>query len=189
MAGKEIAVKKYVVRLDAEERDRTQRVNSQRQAFRPAADEGAHPVEGGHIGCGRRLERQPDRRGAGHQHRHCRADEFNWEALHGQHDTLASIQASYPRAVDSRRNACSQPSACEIRRQPVGRSLLDRTWYRRRGAAQAERAICNHHRRQCGSTPAKMGRKLGSSSPIISNANCMRCIMPGAYRPCGIGSA
>src|SRR6266581_2217202 len=52
----------------------TQRVDSQRQAFRPAADEGAHPVEGGHIGCGRRLERQPDRRGAGHQHRHCRAD-------------------------------------------------------------------------------------------------------------------
>src|SRR5262249_23551412 len=65
------------------------------------------------------------------------------EALHGQHDTLASIQASYPRTVDSRRNACSQPGACEIRRQPVGRSLLDRTWYRRRGAAQAERAICN----------------------------------------------
>src|SRR5271165_6398024 len=41
----------------------TQRVDSQRQAFRPAADEGAHPVEGGHIGCGRWLERQPDRRG------------------------------------------------------------------------------------------------------------------------------
>ena len=33
MAGKEIAVKKYVVRRDAEERDRTQRVDSQRQAF------------------------------------------------------------------------------------------------------------------------------------------------------------
>ena len=40
MAGKEVAVKKYVVRLDAEERDRTQRVDSQRQAFRPVADEG-----------------------------------------------------------------------------------------------------------------------------------------------------
>src|SRR6202040_1117611 len=53
----------------------TQRVDSQRQAFRPAADESAHPVEGGHIGCGRRLERQPDRRGAGHQHRYCRADQ------------------------------------------------------------------------------------------------------------------
>src|ERR1700758_3234688 len=53
----------------------TQRVDSQRQAFRPAADEGAHSVEAGHIGCGRRRERQPDRRGAGHQHRHCRADQ------------------------------------------------------------------------------------------------------------------
>ena len=30
----------------------TERVNSQRQAFRRAADKGAHPVEGGHIGCG-----------------------------------------------------------------------------------------------------------------------------------------
>ena len=49
--------------------------NSQRQAFGPVADEGAHPLEGGRIGCGRRLERQPDRRGTGHQHRHCRADQ------------------------------------------------------------------------------------------------------------------
>src|ERR1700693_5548896 len=53
----------------------TQRVDSQRQAFGPVADEGAHPLEGGRIGCGRRLERQPDRRGTGHQHRHCRADQ------------------------------------------------------------------------------------------------------------------
>src|ERR1700738_1989416 len=53
----------------------TQRVDSQRQAFRSIADEGAHPLEGGRIGCGRRLERQPDRRGTGHQHRHCRADQ------------------------------------------------------------------------------------------------------------------
>src|SRR5271166_177744 len=53
----------------------TQRVDSQRQAFRPVADEGAHPLEGGRIGCKRRLERQPDRRGTGHQHRHCRADQ------------------------------------------------------------------------------------------------------------------
>src|SRR5438552_3528209 len=38
-----------------------QRVDPQRQAFRQAADEGAHPAEGGRVGCGRRLERQPDR--------------------------------------------------------------------------------------------------------------------------------
>ena len=58
MAGKEIAVKKYVVRLDAEERDQLNKFNSQRQAFRPVADEGAHPLEGGRIGCGRKLERR-----------------------------------------------------------------------------------------------------------------------------------
>src|ERR1700687_2192232 len=53
----------------------TRRVDPQRQAFRPAADEGPHPAEGGHIGTWRRLERQPDCRGAGHQHRHHRADQ------------------------------------------------------------------------------------------------------------------
>jgi hypothetical protein len=47
----------------------TRRVDPQRQAFRPAADEGPHPAEGGRIGARRRLERQPDCRGAGHQHR------------------------------------------------------------------------------------------------------------------------
>src|SRR5215470_12158603 len=53
----------------------TRRVDPQRQAFRPAADEGPHPAEGGRIGPRRRLERQPDCRGAGHQHRHYRADQ------------------------------------------------------------------------------------------------------------------
>ena len=53
----------------------TRRVDPQRQAFRPAADEGPHPAEGGRIGTRCRLERQPDCRGAGHQHCHCRADQ------------------------------------------------------------------------------------------------------------------
>src|SRR5271166_3079597 len=35
-----------------------------------AASEGAHPVEGGHFGSRRRLERQPDRRGFGDQRFH-----------------------------------------------------------------------------------------------------------------------
>src|ERR1700683_5257746 len=33
----------------------TRRVDPQRQAFRPAADEGPHPAEGGRIGARRRL--------------------------------------------------------------------------------------------------------------------------------------
>src|ERR1700693_921028 len=51
----------------------TRRVDPQRQAFRPAADEAPHPAEGGRIGAWRRLERQPDCGGAAHQHRHYRA--------------------------------------------------------------------------------------------------------------------
>src|ERR1700674_5172707 len=50
----------------------TRRVDPQRQAFRATADEGPHPAEGGRIGTRRRLERRPDCRGAGHQHRHYR---------------------------------------------------------------------------------------------------------------------
>src|SRR5271170_1550952 len=37
------------------------------QAPGTVADEGAYPAEGGHLGCGRRLERQRDLGGAGHQ--------------------------------------------------------------------------------------------------------------------------
>ena len=74
MAGKEIAVKKYVVQAERGGTRPARRVDPQRQAFRPVADEGPHPVEGGRIGGRRRLERQPDCRGAGHQHRHYRAD-------------------------------------------------------------------------------------------------------------------
>jgi hypothetical protein len=68
VAGKEIAVKKYVVKLSAEERERVEAL----KAPGAVADEGAHPVEGGRIGGGRRLERQRDLRGAGHQHQQYR---------------------------------------------------------------------------------------------------------------------
>src|SRR5712671_8095599 len=40
----------------------TRRLDPQRQACRPAVDEGPHPVEGRRVGGGRGLERQPDRR-------------------------------------------------------------------------------------------------------------------------------
>jgi hypothetical protein len=57
VGAKEIAVKKYVVRLSADERARaTQRLDPQRQAFRPFVDEGPHPVEGRRVGGGRGLE-------------------------------------------------------------------------------------------------------------------------------------
>src|ERR1035438_7245152 len=53
----------------------TQRFDPFWQAVGAATDEGAHLAECGRIGCGRRLERQPDCRGSGYQHRQCRADE------------------------------------------------------------------------------------------------------------------
>src|SRR5271165_3986577 len=42
------------------------------QASGTVADEGAHPAEGGRFGGGRRLERQRNLRGAGHQHQQYR---------------------------------------------------------------------------------------------------------------------
>ena len=71
MAGKEIAVKKYVVRLDAEERDRLNELIC--KGKRSAQLTKAHPAEGDRFDAGW-LERQPDCCGAGHQRRHCRAD-------------------------------------------------------------------------------------------------------------------
>src|SRR5271166_2197828 len=46
----------------------------QGQARRAFVDESAHSVESGRVGGWRRMERQPNRRGAGHQHRDGRAD-------------------------------------------------------------------------------------------------------------------
>ena len=51
MARKEISVKKYIVRLSAEERQLLETLI--RKGKGPArAIEGAHPVEGGCLGCG-----------------------------------------------------------------------------------------------------------------------------------------
>ncbi len=44
MAGKEIAVKKYVVRLDAVERDRLNELIRKGKRSAPAAEEAAHPL-------------------------------------------------------------------------------------------------------------------------------------------------
>jgi hypothetical protein len=73
VAGKEIAVKKYVVKVEREERERLEGIDPLGQEPGAVADEGAHPAEGGRVGGGRRLERQRDRGGAGHQHQQCRA--------------------------------------------------------------------------------------------------------------------
>ena len=86
----------------------TRRVDPQRQAFRPAADEGADPLEGGRIGCGRRLERQPDRRGTGHQHRHCRADQAPAGRGRVRGSPGPQIQSQLRPAADLRRRGGSK---------------------------------------------------------------------------------
>jgi hypothetical protein len=49
VAGKEVAVKKYVIGLTGEERDGFNEL-IKRHAFRPTGDEGSHLFEGGHVG-------------------------------------------------------------------------------------------------------------------------------------------
>ena len=77
MAGKEIAVKRYVVRLSAEERERLQGPGSRRQKPGAIGDESAHSPEERRVGGRRRLERQRDRGGAGHEHQQCRSHSGN----------------------------------------------------------------------------------------------------------------
>jgi hypothetical protein len=102
-----------------------------------------------------------------------RRKKLDREAFHGWHDTCYPVQASYPRPVAPCRNAERQPSSWEIRRQLVGRLLLDRTRYSLSGAAQVVSMM-----RRIG--VFENGRKLRASSSIIPDAGCMTCIMPGA---------
>jgi hypothetical protein len=63
VAARAPSVKRYVVRLSADERRRLEAMIHKVKKFGGAASEGAHPVEGGRFRSRRRLERQPDRRG------------------------------------------------------------------------------------------------------------------------------
>ena len=57
MAGKEIAVKKYVVRLTAEERGQLGELISKGKRSAQLLTKARIPLKGGRVGCGRRLER------------------------------------------------------------------------------------------------------------------------------------
>src|ERR1700751_3313383 len=67
MAAKEISVKKYVVRLSGEERERLENVDSERKEPGAPGAEGADLVEGRCLGSWQRVERQPDHRSFGNQ--------------------------------------------------------------------------------------------------------------------------
>ncbi len=67
MAAKEISVKKYVVRLSGEERERLETLISERKEPGAPGTEGADLVEGRCLGSWQRVERQPDHRSSGNQ--------------------------------------------------------------------------------------------------------------------------
>ena len=73
MAGKEIAVKKYVVRLSAEEREKLSEFIRSGKRSAQLLTKARILLKADALERGRRLERQQDRRGSGHQHRQRRA--------------------------------------------------------------------------------------------------------------------
>ena len=76
MAGKEIAVKKYVVRLDAEERDRlNELIRRKGKRFAQLLTKARILLKADVSDAGEGWSDSADRRGAGHQHRQCRADQ------------------------------------------------------------------------------------------------------------------
>ena len=70
MAAKDIAVKKYVVKLDEAERNRLQVVDQQEKKPGEAAAESPDIAQGRCWRARRGLERRPDRRSPGYKHIH-----------------------------------------------------------------------------------------------------------------------
>src|SRR6478735_5707225 len=140
----------------------TRRVDPQRQAFRPAADEGPHPAEGGRIGARRRLERQPDCRGAGHQHRHYRADQAPAGRRGVRGGVEAQIQSQFRAAADFRRRSRSKIDRADPLSSPGGFRSLEpapargegrrtahcRARQRQHDRADAKKNILKPHRKQ-----------------------------------------
>src|SRR6202140_1013530 len=140
----------------------TRRVDPQRQAFRAAADEGPHPAEGGRIGTRRRLERRPDCRGAGHQHRHYRADQAPAGRGGVRGGVEAQIQSQFRSAADFRRRSRSKIDRADPLSGPGGFRPLEpapargegrrtahcRARQRQHDRADAKKNILKPHRKQ-----------------------------------------
>src|SRR3984893_14600275 len=140
----------------------TRRVDPQRQAFRAAADEGPHPAEGGRIGTRRRLERRPDCRGAGHQHRHYRADPAPVGRGGVRGGVEAQIQLELRPAADFRRRGGSKTDRADplsgpgrlCQMEPASargegrRTAHCRARQRQHDRADAKKNILKPHRKQ-----------------------------------------
>src|SRR6201981_3209973 len=140
----------------------TQRVDPQRQAFRPAADEGPHSAEGGRIRAWRRLERQPDCGGARHQHRHYRTDQAPAGRGGVRGRVAAQIQSQFRPAADFRRRSRSKIDRAHPLSGPGGFRPLEpapargegrrtahcRARQRQHNRADAKKNILKPHRKQ-----------------------------------------
>src|SRR5258707_1338376 len=140
----------------------TRRVDPQRQAFRPVAGEGPHPAEGGRIGARRRLERQPDCRGAGHQYPHYRADQAPAGRGGVRGGVEAQIQSQFRPAPDFRRRSRSKIDRADPLSGPGGFRPLEpppargegrrtahcRARQRQHDRADAKKNILKPHRKQ-----------------------------------------
>jgi len=113
VAGKEIAVKKYVVRLSAEERERLEALVHSGKSLAQLLTRAAHSPQGRRVGGGRRLERQRDRGGAGHEHQQCRSHSVTTRRGGVRGDAEAQIQSELarPRIFEGAAEAFPAPEA------------------------------------------------------------------------------
>lgn len=95
-------------------------IDPQRQGLGPVADEGSHPAEGGCLRAWRRLERQRDRRRAGHQHRHGRAHQAPVGRGRVCGGAEAKIQSQLRPAADFRRRGGSKTDRADTLSGPGG---------------------------------------------------------------------
>ena len=120
MVGKEIAVKKYVVRLSGEEHAQLDELIRKGKRSAQLLTKARIPPKGGRIGARRRLERQPDCRGAGHQHRHYRADQAPAGRGRVRGGVQAQIQSQFRAAADFRRRSRSKIDRADPLPAPEG---------------------------------------------------------------------
>src|SRR5271157_5254031 len=90
------------------------------QASGTVADEGAHPVEGGRVGGGRRLERQRDLGGVGHQHQQYRPHPASTGRRRDRGGADPQIQSELRPAADFRRGGEAKLIALTCSPAPEG---------------------------------------------------------------------
>ena len=163
MVGKEIAVKKYVVRLSTEERAQLDELIRKGKRSAQLLTKGPHPAEGGRIGARRRLERQPDCRGAGHQHRHYRADQAPAGRGGVRGGVEAQIQSQFRPAADFRRRSRSKIDRADPLSGPGGFRPLEPAPARGEGRRTAH---CRARQRQHDRADAKktFSNRIASSN-------------------------